>query len=49
MIIMFTPYQFLKVLKAHLEILNVVVALKIWGHAWVNKSIQIMCNNIDMG
>ena len=31
---------------AHLEILNVVVALKLWGHAWANKSIQIMCDNI---
>ena len=31
---------------AHLEILNVLVALKIWGNAWANKSIQIMCDNI---
>ena len=31
---------------AHLEILNVVVALKIWGHVWANKSIQIMCDNM---
>ena len=31
---------------AHLEILNVVLALKVWGHAWANKSIQIMCDNI---
>ena len=31
---------------AHLEILNVVVALKIWGHMWANKSIQIMCDNM---
>ena len=31
---------------AHLEILNVVVALKLWGHAWANKSIQTMCDNI---
>ena len=23
-----------------------VVALKIWGHAWANKSIQVMCDNI---
>ena len=31
---------------AHFEILNVVVARKLWGHAWANKSIQIMCDNI---
>ena len=31
---------------AHLEILNVVVALKVQAHAWANKSIQIMCDNI---
>ena len=31
---------------AHLEIINVVVALKIWGHMWANKSIQIMCDNM---
>ena len=31
---------------AHLEILNVVVALKIWAPCWANKSIQIMCDNM---
>ena len=31
---------------AHLEILNVVVALKIWGYMWANKSIQVMCDNM---
>ena len=31
---------------AHLEILNVVVALKIWGQVWANKFIQIMYYNI---
>ena len=31
---------------AHLKILNVAVALKLWGHAWANKAIQIMCDNI---
>ena len=29
----------------HLEILNIVVALKIWGQAWANKSIEIRCYN----
>ena len=31
---------------AHLEILNVVVALKIWAPLCANKSIQIMCDNM---
>ena len=31
---------------AHLQILNVVVALKIWAPRWANKSIQIMCDNM---
>ena len=31
---------------AHLEILNVVVALKIWGQVWANKSIEIRCDNL---
>ena len=26
--------------------LNVLVALKVRGHAWANKSIQILCDNI---
>ena len=30
---------------AHFPVLHVVVAMKIWGHMWVNKSIQIMCDN----
>ena len=31
---------------AHLEILNIVVALKIWGQAWANKSIEFKCDNL---
>ena len=31
---------------AHLEILNVVVALKIWGQVWANKSIELRCDNL---
>ena len=50
MIIMFMLYKFQKVFPsyniAHLEILNVVVTLKVWGHAWANKSVEIMCDNI---
>ena len=42
------PRDFKKYNIAHLEILNVVVALKIWSHAWANKSIQIMWDNITV-
>ena len=31
---------------APLEILNIVVALKVGGQAWTNKSIEIRCNNL---
>ena len=31
---------------AHLEILNIVMALKVWGHAWANKSVESMCDNL---
>ena len=30
----------------HLEILNLVAALKIWGQVWANKSIEIHCDNL---
>ena len=30
---------------AHLEMLNVVVALKIWGHHWANKCVKLFCDN----
>ena len=30
---------------AHLEILNIVVACKVWANDWANKKIQIWCDN----
>ena len=30
----------------HLEMLNVVVALKVWASSWENKKIQINCDNL---
>ena len=30
---------------AHLEMVNVVVALKVWGQCWANKRIKIHCDN----
>ena len=29
----------------HLEMWNVLVALRIWGHMWANKSVVIKCDN----
>ena len=31
---------------AHLEILNIVVALKVWAEHWANKQIKVHCNNM---
>ena len=31
---------------AHLEILNIVVALKVWAQYWANKRIKVHCNNM---
>ena len=30
---------------AHLEMLNVVVALKVWGQQWANKCVKLFCDN----
>ena len=30
----------------HLEILNIVIAIKIWGNIWKNKAIDIKCDNM---
>ena len=30
---------------AHLEMLNVVVALKLWGHHWANKCVKLFSDN----
>ena len=29
-----------------LEMLNIMIALKIWGHAWQNMRIEIKCDNL---
>ena len=38
------PKNFMNYNIAQLEILNIVV-FKVWGHAWVNKRIQVFCDN----
>ena len=30
----------------HLEMLNIVVALRLWGHWWANASVSIRCDNL---
>ena len=31
---------------AHLEILNIVVALKVWANHWTNQRVRIHCDNM---
>ena len=42
------PYQgvFRDYSIVHLEILNIIVACKIWAPQWENKKIQIFCDNL---
>ena len=39
------PRGYMQYNIAHLEMLNVVVALKVWGQCWANKRIKIHCDN----
>ena len=39
------PKNYMNYNIAQLEILNIVVALKVWGQNWANKRIQIFCDN----
>ena len=32
----------------HLEMLNVLAALKLWAHLWANKSVMVYCDNQDV-
>ena len=40
------PLGFQKYDIVHLEILNIVVALRIWAKHWQNKRIEIRCDNM---
>ena len=40
------PLNFKNYTIVHLEILNIVVALKVWGHHWQDKIIEIKCDNM---
>ena len=39
------PLNFRQYNIAHLEMVNVVVALKVWGQLWANKHVEICCDN----
>ena len=30
----------------HLDILNIMVALKVWGHCWKDKYMEVFCDNL---
>ena len=40
------PLGFCKYTIAHLEMLNIMVALKVWGQHLSNKCIKIKCDNL---
>ena len=40
------PRNFINYNIAHLELLNILVALKVWAYHWANKKIYIKCDNL---
>ena len=42
------PRDFMNYNIAHLEILNIIVALKVWAQHWANRRIKIHCDNMSM-
>ena len=40
------PRNFRNYNIAHLELLNILVALKVWAYHWANKKIYIKCDNL---
>ena len=42
------PLGFKNYTIVHLEILNLVVALKLWGSHWKDKTVEIKCDNMAM-
>ena len=40
------PFGYNNYTIVHLEILNIVVALKLWGREWTDKVIEIKCDNM---
>ena len=40
------PRGFANYTIVHLEMLNIMVALKVWGQHWSNKCVEIKCDNL---
>ena len=40
------PKGYMNYSIVHLEILNIMVALKVWGHYWKDKYIEVFCDNL---
>ena len=40
------PQGFYNYTIVHLEMLNIMVALNVWGQNWQNKCIEIRCDNL---
>ena len=40
------PLGYMNYTIVHLEILNIVVAAKIWANDWANQKIQMFCDNM---
>ena len=40
------PKDYMNYSIVHLEILNIMVALKLWGHCWKDKYIEVFCDNL---
>ena len=40
------PKGYMNYCIVHLEILNIMVALKVWGHYWKDKYIEVFCDNL---
>ena len=38
----------LKLSIVHLEMMNVVIALRVWGSQWRHKAIEIKCDNLGV-
>ena len=40
------PLGYMDMLIVHLEMLNILAALRIWGEAWNNSKVAIACDNL---
>ena len=40
------PLGFQQYSIVHLEIINIIVALKMWGPLWADKTIEVKCDNM---